>query len=70
MDEIVRFRYVACGGLEYQKKYSNYWLRVTGEMMLQMTAHQLREIAGVMNPGTELNYKVDRFTKELMDIIK
>jgi len=49
MDEVGGFRYIACGGLEYAKPFSCYWRPVTGQMMLQMTAHQLREIADVMD---------------------
>jgi len=43
-----KYRYESVCGLEFCKPYSDYWYPVTGEMLLAMTASELRCIADVM----------------------
>lgn len=52
-DNIAKFRYQAVCGLEYQTHFSSVWWSVTPEMMMTMTAQQLREIADVMEANDE-----------------
>ena len=48
MIQIDEFRYIACGGIEYRNEFSSIWLMMTGNIMLNLTAVQLRQVADAM----------------------